>query len=148
MRFITIPALFTFVISLSAQVNFTTTNLPIIFIKTNGSQIQDEPKIKADMSIIYNGPGMLNKISDIPNEYNGKIGIELRGHHHSGFRKSRMGLRHGMNSAKIIMSNSWECPRKVTGRSMPHIMTKPLCVMACLIFWPGLSWIMHRGKIQ
>jgi len=92
MRFITIPALFTFVISLSAQVNFTTTNLPIITIQTNGSQIQDEPKIKADMSIIYNGPGMLNKISDIPNEYNGKIGIELRGSSSQWFPKKPYGF--------------------------------------------------------
>jgi hypothetical protein len=92
MRFLTITALFSFVISLSAQVNITSSNLPIITIQTNGAQIQDEPKIKADMGIIYNGPGMVNKISDVANEYKGKIGIELRGSTSQSFPKQPYGF--------------------------------------------------------
>ena len=92
MKFLTITALFSFVISLSAQVNFTTSNMPIITIQTNGAQILDEPKIKADMGIIYNGPGMVNKITDAANEYKGKIGIELRGSTSQSFPKMPYGF--------------------------------------------------------
>ena len=54
-------------------------HLPIVIIETAGQNIPDEPKITADMGIIYNGPGMINYIDDPFNEYDGKIGIELRG---------------------------------------------------------------------
>lgn len=65
---------------LQAQfVNFTSTNLPIIVINTNGQAIVDEPKITADMGIIYNGEGVRNALTDAFNQYNGKIGIEIRG---------------------------------------------------------------------
>ena len=64
----------------SAQsVNLTSSNLPIIVINTNGQQILDDPKIIADMGIIYNGPNQRNEITDPANHYNGKIGIEIRG---------------------------------------------------------------------
>ncbi|MBK8090090.1 MAG: CotH kinase family protein, partial [Chitinophagaceae bacterium] len=53
-------------------------NLPIISINTNGQTIADEPKISADMGIIYNGSNR-NNITDAFNHYNGKIGIEIRG---------------------------------------------------------------------
>ncbi len=62
-----------------AQQAFTSSNLPIIIINTNGLPISDDPKIMADMGIIYNGEGRRNSISDPFNEYNGKIGIEVRG---------------------------------------------------------------------
>ena len=55
------------------------TNLPLVNINTNGSQIVDEPKISADLQIIYQGENSLNKIGDEANIYNGKIGIEIRG---------------------------------------------------------------------
>ena len=87
MRFLISTVLFTFFATMTAQVNFTTSNLPIITIQTNGAQIQDEPKIKADMGIIYNGPGVINKISDVPNDYKGKIGIEFRGSTSQSFPK-------------------------------------------------------------
>lgn len=54
-------------------------NLPLISIRTNGQTIVDEPKIMADMGIIYNGEGVRNNITDAFNHYNGKIGIEIRG---------------------------------------------------------------------
>ncbi len=54
-------------------------NLPLIIITTNGQTIPDEPKITADMGIIYNGQGVRNNITDPFNHYNGKIGIEIRG---------------------------------------------------------------------
>ncbi len=54
-------------------------NLPLIIITTNGQTIPDEPKITADMGIIYNGQGVRNNSTDPFNHYNGKIGIEIRG---------------------------------------------------------------------
>ena len=39
------------------SVPFQSSNLPIFIINTNGNTIVDEPKILADLEIIYNGPG-------------------------------------------------------------------------------------------
>lgn len=58
---------------------FTSSNLPIIVINTNGMQIRDEPRIIVDMGIIDNGNGQRNNLTDPFNDYNGKIGIEFRG---------------------------------------------------------------------
>ena len=55
------------------------TNLPIITINTNGQEIVDDPKIMADMGIIWNDNNATNHITDPLNHYNGKIGIEIRG---------------------------------------------------------------------
>ncbi|HEX7358119.1 MAG TPA: hypothetical protein VF270_10460, partial [Ignavibacteriaceae bacterium] len=41
-------------------VEFTSSNLPIVVINTNGQIIPDEIKITADMGIIYNGEGVRN----------------------------------------------------------------------------------------
>lgn len=57
----------------------TSSDLPIIVINTNGQTIVDDPKIMADMGIIYNGDGLRNRITDPYNHYNGKVGIEIRG---------------------------------------------------------------------
>ena len=62
-----------------AQVNFVSSDLPIVVIDTDGSDIPDEPKVMAQMGIIYNGPGAINNVDDPYNEYDGWIGIELRG---------------------------------------------------------------------
>lgn len=58
---------------------FTSSDLPIVVINTNSQNIVDDPKILADMGIIYNGPGIRNYMTDPFNHYNGKIGIEIRG---------------------------------------------------------------------
>jgi len=63
----------------AAQVSFTSSNLPIILIQTNGQEIPDEPKIMATMQVIDHGPGQLNQVTDPPNDYTGYIGIERRG---------------------------------------------------------------------
>jgi hypothetical protein len=57
----------------------TSSNLPIISINTNGQTIPDDPKITADMGIIFNGENVRNNVTDPFNHYNGKIGIEIRG---------------------------------------------------------------------
>lgn len=62
-----------------AQVNFTSSNLPILVINSNGQEIPDEPKLTAQMGLIYNGPGMINHLTDPFNTWDGPIGIERRG---------------------------------------------------------------------
>ena len=63
----------------AAQVNFSSSNLPIVLIGTNGQEIPEEPKITAQMQVLYNGPGIRNYLTDQPKDYNGLIGIERRG---------------------------------------------------------------------
>lgn len=71
---------------------FTSSNLPIVTINTNGQSIQDNPKISADMGIIFNGEGTRNYITDPKNNYNGKIGIEYRGSSSQMFPKKPFGI--------------------------------------------------------
>jgi hypothetical protein len=64
----------------SAPTDFTSSNLPIVVITTNqGEAIVDEPKITADMKIIYHDKGLRNYVTDSGNVYTGKVGIEIRG---------------------------------------------------------------------
>jgi CotH kinase protein/Secretion system C-terminal sorting domain len=64
--------------SLKGQ-TLTSSNLPILKVNTKGKTIPNEPKILADMELIYNGVGKINNITDKPTGYLGKTGIELRG---------------------------------------------------------------------
>ncbi|MBS0000918.1 MAG: CotH kinase family protein, partial [Cyclobacteriaceae bacterium] len=75
-----------------SQVNFTSSNLPVVVIHTNGQQIPDEPKIPAVMGIIDNGPGQINSVNDPFNDFNGNIGIELRGSSSQSFPKKSFGV--------------------------------------------------------
>ncbi|MBN1382499.1 MAG: CotH kinase family protein, partial [Deltaproteobacteria bacterium] len=64
---------------IAAEESFTSSDLPIVVIDTNGQGILDEPKIDAWMGIIHNGSGSRNYLTDAYNVYNGRIGIEIRG---------------------------------------------------------------------
>ncbi|MCK9290170.1 MAG: CotH kinase family protein [Bacteroidales bacterium] len=75
--------------ALNAQ-TLTNSNLPIVIINTDIDpntglpiEIPDEPKVPASMKIIYRPDGSRNYITDQYNpeflNYNGRIGIELRG---------------------------------------------------------------------
>ncbi len=75
-----------------AQVSFTDSNLPIIIIDTDGDTIIDEEKITSNMGIIWNGPGIRNYTADPFNNYNGKIGIEIRGSTSQQYPKKSYGL--------------------------------------------------------
>lgn len=67
-------------LSIYCQVNFQSSDLPIIVITTDGGEaIPDELKITAQMKVIDNGPGQTNHVNGAPNGYNGFIGIERRG---------------------------------------------------------------------
>jgi len=67
-------------------------NLPLIVVDTQGQAIPDEPKIMARMGIIDNGPGATNSVSDAYNDYDGFIGIELRGSSSQMFPKKSYGI--------------------------------------------------------
>jgi hypothetical protein len=67
-------------------------NLPIIVINTFGEPIPDDPKITARMGIIDNGPGMMNSLDDPFNNFNGVIGIEIRGNSTMWFPKNSYAL--------------------------------------------------------
>jgi len=74
----------------SAQIpTLTSSNLPLIIINTDGQPIVDEPKITASMGIIDNGLGVRNNVTDPFNNYNGKIGIEIRGSSSQSFPKKQ-----------------------------------------------------------
>jgi hypothetical protein len=75
-----------------AQVAFSSSNLPIVVINTDGQDIVDDPKITVDMGIIFNGPGVRNNLTDPFNDYNGKIGIEVRGSSSQSFPKKQFGF--------------------------------------------------------
>ena len=64
---------------LFSQVDFQSSNLPIIIIETNNKEIVDDPRIIADMKIINNSYPLRNHITGFPNDYDGKISIEIRG---------------------------------------------------------------------
>ena len=75
-----------------AQVDFTSSNLPIVVINTQGAPIVDEPKINATMGIIDNGPGARNNLTDPFNDFDGTIGIEIRGSSSQLFPKKQYGI--------------------------------------------------------
>jgi hypothetical protein len=73
-------------------VPFLATNLPVLKINTNGQTILQEMKITAEMQLIDNGFGNLNYLDDLPNGYNGQIGIEIRGASSTMFDKKGFGI--------------------------------------------------------
>ena len=75
--------LFIFCLPVTAQ-TFTSSNLPIVLITTDGGvSIPDEPGVLGNMKIIYRGPGKRNYVTDQNNpaylNYDGRIDIERRG---------------------------------------------------------------------
>lgn len=72
---------------------FTSSDLPILKITTQGQSIQNEPKIVAQLGIIDNGPGNRNYVFTDPfNGYDGQISIEIRGASSQGFPKKNYGF--------------------------------------------------------
>jgi hypothetical protein len=85
-----------FCIGSAAQV-FTDSNLPIVIISTDeGAAIRDEPKILANMKIVWRGPGQRTYVSDQNDSlflnYNGRIGIEIRGSSSQTLPKKQYGF--------------------------------------------------------
>ncbi|MFN8345790.1 MAG: CotH kinase family protein [Spirosomataceae bacterium] len=80
--------------------NFESSNLPIVVIDTEGKTIVDEPKVNVKMGIIDNGTGnrnyyknpLNNNLPDPFNNFNGTVGIELRGSASQFFPKKPYGF--------------------------------------------------------
>jgi len=71
---------------------FTSSDLPIVVINTNNVTIPDSPKINAQMGIIYNGEGIRNYLTNPFNNYNNKIGIEIRGSYSQTFPQKQYSI--------------------------------------------------------
>ena len=80
-------------------------SLPIFSINTNGQNIPNEPKIGAQMGVIWNGDSARNFIGDPYNHYQGLIGIETRGASSSGFPKKSYSIElRDLNGAELNRS--------------------------------------------
>lgn len=66
-------------------VTLESSELPIVLINTQGLEIPFDGKIDALMEVKYNGPGNLTYVTDPPNEYNGHVGIGIRGATSAGY---------------------------------------------------------------
>jgi hypothetical protein len=96
-RYIFTYALFAVFIVGQATAQLTTSNLPIVIITTDGNApIIDDPRVLANMKIIYRGPGLRNSVSDQNTpaylNYNGRIDIELRGSSSQATDKKQYGF--------------------------------------------------------
>jgi hypothetical protein len=104
LRFCVWLVLSSFPATLFAQ-EFTSSNLPIIIIDTDGQPIQDDPKIVAHMGIIYNGTSTRSELDGTRNVYDGEIGIELRGNSSQTFNKKAYGFETRTNDgAEAVVS--------------------------------------------
>ena len=69
-----------------------TSNLPIVVIDTLGKWIPDEPKVPARIRIIYDESGGRNALDSPHINFEGQIGIEVRGKTSQSFPKSQYGF--------------------------------------------------------
>ncbi len=67
------------------QVRLDSTDLPLVMIETAGQAIPFGRKISGRMKIVNRGFGLMNRPSDAATDYDGAVGIEIRGHHSSTF---------------------------------------------------------------
>ncbi|MEY2639706.1 MAG: hypothetical protein RIR90_1188, partial [Bacteroidota bacterium] len=87
-------------------------NLPIIVINTGGQTIPDDPKVMADMGIIYNGEGKRNAVTDLFNHYSGKVGIEIRGQSSQQFPMKSYSIELWDNSGKSVDKSLFGLPKE------------------------------------
>lgn len=80
-------------------VQFTTSNLPIIAINTFGVSLNSPatPKTAASIRIWYNPNRQVNSQFDAP-DYEGTIGIKVRGHSSSDFPKKKFTIEFWQNA--------------------------------------------------
>ncbi len=73
--------------------SFTSSDLPIVLINTQGGvPIVDDPRVVANMAVIDNGPGNMNYVTDPPTNYDGRIEIEIRGSTSQQYPKKNYGF--------------------------------------------------------
>ncbi|MGL1888111.1 MAG: CotH kinase family protein [Reichenbachiella sp.] len=83
--------------SAPVDLEFISTNLPIIMITTEGgTAIQDDPKVSAEMKIVYRGEGERTFLTDENDvaflDYSGNIKIEFRGSSSQSLPKKQYGF--------------------------------------------------------
>lgn len=100
------------------NVSLESSDLPILAINTFGQHIRDEPKINAQMGIVYQPAGGRNHLSDPFNGYNGAIGIEWHG-----------------SSSKTFWQQSYGVE---TRDAAGDDLDASLCGMP-----PGADWVLH-----
>jgi hypothetical protein len=89
--FICLLFLFTFCQQTQLFGQVDSTNLPLFIIDTKGVYIVDEPKIMAELKIIYH-QSKYNHPKDTANIYHGNIGIEIRGRYSASLPQKPYGL--------------------------------------------------------
>ncbi|MEX0987521.1 MAG: CotH kinase family protein [Bacteroidales bacterium] len=100
-------------------------HLPIVKIYTNGAEIPDEPKIPAEMEIIFT-EGDTSSQYDVPNIYSGNIAIERRGESSSGFPKKQYsfetqtdsGAKYNVSLLGLPPENDWVLYAPYSDKSM------------------------------
>jgi hypothetical protein len=108
-----LAALFVFLAQhVSHAQTLSSSNLPIIIINTNGQNIVDDPKITADMGIIFNGENVRNNVADPYTHYNGKIGIEIRGQSSQMFPMKSYGLELRDASGSSVEKSLFGMPKE------------------------------------
>ncbi|RKU21909.1 hypothetical protein C6500_05485 [Candidatus Poribacteria bacterium] len=76
----------------ASRIEVYTSNLPIVIIDTFGKQIPNEPKIPARIKIIYDQSGRRNALNSQHIDFEGEIGIEVRGKTSQHFPKKQYGV--------------------------------------------------------
>ncbi|MCX6332683.1 MAG: CotH kinase family protein [Bacteroidia bacterium] len=92
-----ISCLLIVICNITVSQNFTSSNLPVVIINTDGGvSIPDQFRIPASMKIIYRGTGQRNYLTDQSTpaylNYNGRIDIEIRGSSSQNKPKKQYGL--------------------------------------------------------
>lgn len=67
-------------------------HLPVLVIDTRNQVIPDDPKITAKLKVINNGPGVSNNLFQQGTDYDGLIGIEVRGQSSQSFPKKSFSI--------------------------------------------------------
>lgn len=98
----------------TVPITYDISNLPQILLNTNGLAIPQNNKIVVNMKVLNNLAG-LNNINDTTYEYNGKVGIEIRGNTSAGFPKKSYTVETRLDDTTSInvplmglpMENDW-----------------------------------------
>ncbi|MCX6275901.1 MAG: CotH kinase family protein [Bacteroidetes bacterium] len=80
------------------KIRVDSSELPIVIINTLNQTIVQDTKINCLMDIKYNGPGTITHLTDSSIEYQGNIGIEIRGASSSGYPQHPYGLETRIDS--------------------------------------------------
>ncbi len=111
---------------------FTSSNLPILKINTNGQSIGDTLKIFCSMKIIDNGNGIRNYVTDSVFTFNDSIGIAIRGSSSQTFPKKSFsvetidstGVSKNVSLLRMPSENDWILNASYTDKTfMRNVLT-------------------------